>query len=276
MPAEGTKETKAFYDSQGWEVVETGASLDQELFGVKEDGPIRQRIFERANDRYLGFVAPDQPSSSVLEVGCGGSPNIRLPYMFDKYTGVDFSSKGLSMARQKLSAFGETVELLEADAVKLPFEDETFDTVYSAHMIYHIRDRKAQAAALDEMLRVVKSKGTIVLMTANPRPLLFPMRYLFRLVADTPLLSDIARNIKGSSPIPYNPAKLGWYKRHFGKRAECRIVSGGIASTAFNQSVTEFKHPGKILWSLFDQLDEKFPYASAYLGNYATFFLTKS
>ena len=46
-------------------------------------------------------------------------------------------------------------------------------------MLYHIPDSAGQRSALHEMLRVVRPGGVLVLITANPRPLLFPIRLDF-------------------------------------------------------------------------------------------------
>ena len=80
----------------------------------------------------------------------------------------------------------------------------TFDAVYSAHMIYHIDDIKAQEMALSDLMRVVRPGGIVVLITANPRPLLFPIRFLKRVVPQVgsrrscknPLTGAFARSTK--------------------------------------------------------------------------------
>lgn len=264
----GSERTKEFYDVEGWRVSESGAPVDRELFGVKENGPLRKEMFDRRWSRINDFIKK-QGGREVLEVGCGGSPEAHLLDMFETYTGTDFSSTGLDVARTKFEDFRERVKFVETDAVSMPFRDESFDAVYSAHMIYHIEDRASQVAALREMLRVLRPGGSLILITANPRPLLFPMRLGIRVVADTPYLSAFARKLKGSSPIPYNPPKLRWYKRMLGECSEIGIFSGGIASTSFNQSVTEYSGAGRMIWSFFNSCDRSKPKLSAHLGNYA-------
>ncbi len=267
MAPEGTPETKSFYDSEGWRKLEDGNTVDGHLFGVKEEGPRRRAIYERSWSRIKDYMS-SPPSGEVLEVGCGGSPERRILDLFDTYTGTDFSTQGLDIARQKFADAGEKARFVNADAVALPFEDNTFDTVYSAHMLYHILDRHAQAAALAEMVRVLRPGGSLVLTTANPRPLFFPARAVIRIVADTPGLNKMARKLKGPSPIPYNPAKLSWYKRQLRACSDLRIVNHSFASTHFNQNVTEYSGAGRVIWSFFDRCDGRFPNASAYLGNY--------
>jgi len=274
VEVKGTKDTKEFYDNRGWNTDDRGVSVDQDLFGNKENGPLRQRMTERMWARISQHMATDG-GLSALEVGCGGTPCLDLLEDCTEYCGVDFSSAGLELAAKSLEGHPKKTRFVEADAVDLPFEDGVFDTVYSAHMIYHIVDRNSQRAALKEMIRVLKPGGALVLVTANPRPILFPVRFLIRLVADTPFLSGIARKLKGSSLIPYNPAKISAYKQIFAGCTTTKVVNGGIASTKFNQSVSELKWPSKAVWLFFGFLDRNFPTMSAYLGNYAVFLVRK-
>ncbi len=264
----GTQGTKEFYDSEGWHKIETGNTVDGDLFGVKEDGPLRQAMFGRMWRRMRDYVA-HEAGGHVLEVGCGGSPEARLLDHFGRYTGSDFSQTGLDVARDRLAAFKDCADFVEADAVALPFADAQFDTVYSAHMLYHIEDPAAQAKAMSEMMRVLRPGGSLILSIANPRPILFPARAAIRIVAETPVLNTLARRIKGPSPIPYNPQKLRWYMAQCAALSDVRMISGGIASTKFNQSVTELSGVGKAIWTAFDRLDRHAPTAAARMGNYA-------
>lgn len=271
---QGTKETKDFYNLKGWRVSDAGSTLDSDLFGVKEDGPIRKRMYERKWTRILERL-DFEGNSTVLEVGCGGSPEKRLLGVFENYIGTDFSSEGLRVASQTMSEFEGRTQFVEADAVNLPFDDESFDAVYSAHMIYHIDNAKAQAASLSEMLRVLRPGGILVLSTANPRPFLFPFRMTMRIVADTPIISTVARRFRGQSPVPYKPHKLSWYRRRLRGISEFEIINGGIASTWFNRSVSEYSGFGSLVWRLFEYCDRIAPSLSGYLGNYAVILAKK-
>ncbi len=96
----------------------------------------------------------------LLDVGCG--TGVLLDKVVDTYpdietTGVDMSPEMLKVARRRLP---DGVELLEADATDLPFDDDSFDLVVSTSAFHHI-DRPQ--IALEEIHRVLDVSGTLVL-----------------------------------------------------------------------------------------------------------------
>ena len=100
MDIKGTEETKNFYDSAGWKVSDEGTTLDEDLFGLKENGPIRKQMAARLWARIIDGLS-EKDAANVLEVGCGGSPEARLLNVFDSYVGCDFSPVGLEVAKNK-------------------------------------------------------------------------------------------------------------------------------------------------------------------------------
>ena len=79
----------------------------------------------------------------------------------------------LAEARKKLAAAGfeQRVELLHADALELPIEDQSFDLVVIAYML-DLLPRDDIPRALTEVGRVLRPGGRIVLsnMTIAERP----------------------------------------------------------------------------------------------------------
>ncbi|MGH2449218.1 MAG: methyltransferase domain-containing protein [Chloroflexota bacterium] len=75
------------------------------------------------------------PETRFLELGIG-SGRIALPILRQgvEYTGVDISSKMLAVLRQKLR--GEKLELIEADATRVPLADHSFDVVLAVHLLH--------------------------------------------------------------------------------------------------------------------------------------------
>ena len=271
----GSDETREFYDRVGWRK-QDGKVMDLHLFGVKEDGPIRIYLHNVHMERVRSALMRAGDRIKLLECGCGGNPATNLTDLCSEYTGIDFSQVGLEEAKERLKGAAIPFEVRQADVCKLPFDNDYFDAVYSAHMLYHIPDAAAQRSALHEMLRVVKPTGVLVLITANPRPLLFPVRLLKRLVADTPVVGSIANFMRPKPPVPYRPMPLHWYRRQMIKYGSVEFISYGLPSTAFNQCITEYSGVGRKLWELIRWLDVTFPQASAYLGNYVQVTVVKS
>lgn len=268
MPT-GNPQTREYYDRVGWKRGSDDAQLkDLDVFGVKEDGPIRREVHQRHMDRIQDALRSAGDSLNLLECGCGGNPEVWLLRDGDRYTGVDFSATGLVEADKALAAWGGTYRLQEADICRLPFSDGEFDAVYCSHVLYHIDSAAGQAAALEEIARVVRRGGVAVLHLTNPRPLLFPIRLVMRLVADTPVLRSLANRLRKKAPIPFRPMRIGWYQRELRRHGTVEVVTGGIPSTWFGQNVTEYRYPTKILWQAVRALDAHAPRLSATLGNY--------
>jgi demethylmenaquinone methyltransferase/2-methoxy-6-polyprenyl-1,4-benzoquinol methylase len=84
--------------------------------------------------------------------------------------GVDFSF-GMMQAGRALEN-RSNIRWCAADAIRLPFKDESFDAITSGYLIRNVRDR---AAALSEQVRVVKTGGRVVCLDTSP-----PTRGVFR------------------------------------------------------------------------------------------------
>jgi len=84
--------------------------------------------------------------------------------------GVDFSHGMLEMAQKRTKSFAN-VYLVEADAGNLPFASGTFDAVTCSHAFYELKG-ETQDRALQEIVRVLKPRGTFLMMEhdvpANP------------------------------------------------------------------------------------------------------------
>jgi SAM-dependent methyltransferase len=110
----------------------------------------------------------------VLDVGCGRGLMLigaakRLGKS-GKATGVDvWSTVDLSgnsgeaaMANAKVEGVSDRVRVETNDARRLPYQNAAFDVVVSSLAIHNIPDALERAKALDEMLRVTKPGGHIV------------------------------------------------------------------------------------------------------------------
>lgn len=101
-----------------------------------------------------------RPGDRALEIGCGtGLLMQRLRTEFAELEGVDISEGMLAHA----SARGLSVQ--QATAESLPFEDESFDIVYSFKVLAHVQ---AIEAAVAEAYRVLAPGGHAILEFYNP------------------------------------------------------------------------------------------------------------
>ena len=106
------------------------------------------------------------PGARVLDVGCGtGVAALTAARLGARVTGVDLTPELVAHARENASVMNLDVDLREADAEALPFDDASFDVVLSqfAHMV-----APRPEVTIAEMLRVLKPGGTIAFSTWPP------------------------------------------------------------------------------------------------------------
>jgi phosphatidylethanolamine/phosphatidyl-N-methylethanolamine N-methyltransferase len=103
-----------------------------------------------------------RPGDRVLEVGAGTGINAPLYPRDCHITAVDLSAPMLEKARERIARQGlRHVRLLEADAARLTFADDSFDSVYAPYTISVVPD-PVQVAL--EMRRVCRPGGRIVIL----------------------------------------------------------------------------------------------------------------
>jgi ubiquinone/menaquinone biosynthesis C-methylase UbiE len=119
--------------------------------------------FDAALD-FLTTRFPPQTFGHVFESGIGNG-RIAIPLAERGYRvmGVDISQEMLALLRERLAQSKQpaTVTCQQADTTRLPFPNATFDMAIAVHLFYFIRD---WPQAADELLRVVRGDGAIVLM----------------------------------------------------------------------------------------------------------------
>lgn len=127
----------------------------------------------------------------VLEVGCGrGFYEHMLSYIFpDLYiNAIDINNDYLTKARNTVKK--DNVSFLQADALHLPWKDNTFDRILSTEVLEHLPD---DLTALQEMYRVLKPGGRVVITVPNNNyPLSWdPINWFLERVFDTHIPSNI-------------------------------------------------------------------------------------
>ena len=81
-------------------------------------------------------------------------------------TGIDFVAEMLEVGRKKVAAtrFTDRIELIEGDALSLPFPTDSFDTTAIA---FGIRNITSRSRALREMTRVIVPGGRVMVLELN-------------------------------------------------------------------------------------------------------------
>jgi ubiquinone/menaquinone biosynthesis C-methylase UbiE len=126
--------------------------------------PEQERLVEQAEHwrhRLIRDGTQLEPGTRLLEVGTGvGAVLAVLGQEFPgvRLTGVDIEPKQLEFARGHLARAGIVATLREADALALPFADESFDHVWMMWLLEHIPDA---LAALREARRILVPGGSI-------------------------------------------------------------------------------------------------------------------
>jgi len=122
---------------------------------------------------------------SLLDVGVGTGLELPMFSPHVKITGIDLSQPMLDVARKRVlrEGLGNVIALQTMDAMALTFADESFDAVIAPYVLTVVPDAHR---TLDEMARVVKQGGEIVLVNhigAEKGPMAAVERWLGRRAA---------------------------------------------------------------------------------------------
>jgi len=117
--------------------------------------------------RELEDLAGRWRSGKLLNVGCAHGPDF-LPFSKGfELSGIDFSIGMLKQAIRFSINSDLYVNLANADALALPFLDNTFDWAISVATYHHIKGEKEREKALVELNRVLKPGGEAFLTVWN-------------------------------------------------------------------------------------------------------------
>lgn len=159
--------------------LETLAGVDQ--FHIRGLDATRE-FFQRA-----GFAAGDR----VLDIGSGlGGPARYLAYSRGcRVTGLDLTPAYCEIAEKLTGRVGlsEQVNFRQGNALEMPFENASFDGVYTQHVNMNIADKPR---LIREIRRVLRPGGRLAMyeiLAGNGEPLQFPVPW-----ARTPGISFLA------------------------------------------------------------------------------------
>jgi ubiquinone/menaquinone biosynthesis C-methylase UbiE len=166
-------------------------------------------------------MGPAELDGEILELGSGSgamAAELLARYPTIRITATDVDPLMRAAARARLEPFGDRAQVQEADAVRLPFEDASFDGVVSFIMLHHVI---AWEDALGEVARVLRPGGVLAgydLMRAGPNRLLHRGAAPHHRMATAEALRSRLAELP-LSDISVGPALGGMVVRFRGRRA---------------------------------------------------------
>lgn len=105
-----------------------------------------------------------QPGQHVLDLGCGnGRVADLLNQIKAKYVGLDVSAQLIQIARE----LRPNNEFYVGSMHQMPFPDATFDHILPIASFHHIPGRELRIQTLQEMKRLLKQEGYILMTNWN-------------------------------------------------------------------------------------------------------------
>ena len=105
----------------------------------------------------------------ILDLGCGDGISSKFFVAQFKncvYSGIDISQKSVDRAREQYGSI-ENVSFEVYDGEHIPFEDNSFDMVFIACVMHHIKSDH-HPSIINECKRVLKNQGSVVVFEHNP------------------------------------------------------------------------------------------------------------
>jgi SAM-dependent methyltransferase len=152
-----------------WQTHPCGAQLvgdlSEESRAEYEDFFRRYDEFRYAKEEHIlkNLDAIDFAGNRVLEIGLGqGADGEQIARRGAVYSGVDLTEEAVKRTSMRFDLRGLTFERIEqASALELPFDDNSFDIVFSHGVLHHIPEI---GAAQKEIARVLKPNGKLIAM----------------------------------------------------------------------------------------------------------------
>jgi len=149
-------------------------------------------IFQKDRMKKILPLLKIKKGDNVLDVGCGsGHYLVLMAKTGANITGLDYSEQMLSMSKKLLEKNNiKNYELIQANALNIPKEKETYNFILSTGLLDYIEDVNK---AIEEMSRVIKEGGKLLVCV----PSKFSPFFLFR----TKIGNIFRRKLMNAPPI---------------------------------------------------------------------------
>jgi SAM-dependent methyltransferase len=229
------------------------ASCGEQGYAIGADEIARMDAQAQARYRLEPYLRPfarfeDGRDKDVLEIGVGmGADHVEWARARPRtLTGVDLTERAIRFTQARFAGAGLVSNLKVADAENLPFDDASFDLVFSWGVLHHSPDT---ARAFSEVARVLRPGGAARIMIYHRWSLTGLMlwsRYgLLRGRPTTSLNEIYSRNLESPGTKAYTRAEAEALCRRAGLvPAEIRIQlnHGDLLAGAVGQ-----RHSGALL-----------------------------
>jgi SAM-dependent methyltransferase len=161
----------------------------------------------------------------VLDIGCGaGLDLVRLAGAGARAAGIDLSGGSLALASRYLAVENVRALLAQADAVRLPFRDESFDLVLCLGVLPFAPDPSGIVA---EARRVLRKDGLAILVAYNRHSCMGALRAVSAVASghgDAPVFRMHTRREFDVLLAPFQRRTVHTERRGWHLVARCRKV----------------------------------------------------
>lgn len=189
----------------------------------------KQKVeFENLSDSFLGSIDKNdgrykeleslaKGAQKILDVGCGKGRyerNLFETYPEKEYFGVDFSGKVLKFTP-------EFMQTKEGSLLCIPYEDESFDLVFSSEALEHAIDIEV---AIKELVRVMAKGGKILIIDKNISKLgklkIAEWEQWFNANQVKDIMQNMGLKVEIKENIPYENKQDGLFVGWIGRKSE--------------------------------------------------------
>jgi ubiquinone/menaquinone biosynthesis C-methylase UbiE len=188
---------------------------------------------------------PSAKGKKVLEIGVGlGADHQQFAQAGAILTGIDLTERAIKNTQRRFSLMGLKSDLFVSDAENLPFDNETFDIVYSWGVIHHSPDTPK---AIKEIYRILKPGGETRVMIYHKKSIVGYMlwiRYaLLRLRPFTSLNEIYSKYLESPGTKAYTVKEASQLFNMFAStQIETVLTHGDLLTSAAGQ-----RHGGAML-----------------------------
>lgn len=149
--------------------------LKQHSNYLKDDTTFKRFYNMVANPSYFHLTSEDFKGKKVLDAGCGNTGYFQVAmhdYGVEHMTCLDLGEEWIDVLKTFLENYGDegihNVSYVSGSTDDLPFEDNTFDIVFSNGVLMHLADEDMIERAFNELARVTKPGGYLYVILGCP------------------------------------------------------------------------------------------------------------